>query len=73
MAQHRVEFMEFTRAALQMFDAKAGHLRQIGEFRIGMRQELVQRRVEQADGDRKARHHLEDRLEIAALFGQQLG
>ena len=33
----------------------------------------MQRRIEQADGDRQARHDLEDLGEIGALFGQQLG
>ena len=33
----------------------------------------MQRRIEQADGDGKASHNLEDRLKICALFGQQLG
>ncbi len=35
-------------------------------------QELVDGRIEQADGHRVRRHHLEQLLEIAALHGQQL-
>src|SRR3546814_10647185 len=31
----------------------------------------MQRRVEQADGDRQARHHAENLGEIAALLGEQ--
>ena len=34
---------------------------------LGRRQELVERRVEQADGDREARHRLEDPLEVGLL------
>ena len=44
-----------------------------GDLRFAMRQEFVQRRIEQADGDRQARHDLEQRDEILALEGQQLG
>ncbi len=36
-------------------------------------QELVQRRVEQADGHRQAGHGPEDAVEVLALEGQQLG
>ena len=36
-------------------------------------QELVERRIEQADGDRQPRHGLEDAHEVLALEGQQLG
>ena len=38
-----------------------------------MRQKFVQRRIEQADGDRQARHHTENPFEIGALFGEQFG
>ena len=38
-----------------------------------VRQELVQRRVEQADGDVQAGHLAEEPLEVLALEGQQLG
>jgi hypothetical protein len=37
-----------------------------------VREELVQRRVEQADGHRQAVHRLEDALEVLPLDGQQL-
>jgi hypothetical protein len=40
---------------------------------LGVRQELVQRRVEQADGGREALERLEDAGEVLALVGQQLG
>ena len=38
-----------------------------------MRQEFVERRIEQADGDRQRRHDPEDLLEIGALGREQLG
>ena len=37
-----------------------------------MRQELVQRRIEQADRDRKPVHDVEERDEVLALEGQDL-
>ena len=40
---------------------------------VAMRQELVQRRIEQADGHRAARHDLEQLDEVLALRGQELG
>jgi hypothetical protein len=73
MAEHGVEFVQFPGATLEVVDAKAGHFGEFLELGIAMRQEFVQRRIEQADGDRQARHHVEDRDEIGALFGQQLG
>ena len=51
----------------------AGGARHFLDFLVLVRQEFVQRRIEQADGDRQAFHHLEDRLEIAALHRQQFG
>ena len=39
-------------------------------FALG--QELVQRRIEQADGDRQRLHGLEEADEVGALHGQQL-
>ena len=38
-----------------------------------VRQELVQRRIEEADGGREALERLEDAGEVLALIGQQLG
>ena len=40
---------------------------------IAMRQELMQRRIEQADGHGKPRHDLEQLDEVLALRRQQLG
>ena len=39
--------------------------------RLSAGQELVQRRVEQPDRDRQARHRLEDPLEVGPLERQQ--
>ena len=45
----------------------------LGDGSLAMRQELVQRRIEQADGHRQAGHDLEQLDEVAALHGQELG
>ena len=64
MAEHRVELVEFPGPALEVFDAKACRFGKFGELGIGVGQEFVQRRIEQADRDGQARHDLEDRLEV---------
>ena len=72
---------------MQLLDAieQRAQLLQLGRFRLGefqlgdldhqvfaARQELVQRRIEGADGDREAVHGAEDADEVVALHGQQL-
>ena len=54
-------------------DGLAGEPRHLVEFGLGLRQEFVQRRVEQPDRHRQAGHDLEDLGEIGALHRQQLG
>jgi hypothetical protein len=39
---------------------------------VAIRQELVQRRIQQPDGDRKPCHRLEEPLEVRLLQRQQL-
>ena len=53
MAEHRVGFGEFGGAPLHRLDIGAERLRHLVDLRVGMRQEFVQRRVEQADGHRQ--------------------
>ncbi len=45
----------------------------LADFLLGVRQEFVQRRVEQADGHRQSGHDLEQFDEVRALHRQQLG
>ena len=45
----------------------------LGDLLVGVRQELVQRRIEQPDRHRQALHDLEQLGEVAALHRQQLG
>ena len=58
--QHRVRLV-------QLADAVAHRVR--GRL-LERRQELVQRRVEEADGDGQPRHRLEDPLEVGLLHGR---
>src|SRR3546814_15547368 len=63
--------MQFVSTRLQRLDTDAGRGRDLGEILLARRQEFMQRRVEQADGYRQARHHAENLGEIAALLGEQ--
>ena len=56
-----------------LVDGDAGSLGHLLHLRPGVGQELVERRVEQADGDRQAAHDPEQLDEIVALHGQDLG
>ena len=50
----------------------ADRLRHLGQLLLAMRQEFMQRRVEQADGHRQPDHDAEERDEIVSLEGHQL-
>src|SRR5579863_5989951 len=65
-SQQRAQLLELGRLGLGGLDA--GDLDQ-QVFSLG--QELVQRRIEQANGDRQRLHRLEETDEIGALHGQQ--
>ncbi len=73
MAQHRVGFLQHRRALGDMVDGDAGGLGHLLHLAAGIGQELVQRRIEQADGHRQALHDAEQLDEIVALHGQDLG
>ncbi len=73
MAHHRVELVQTLDDRFQFLyrDAElAGDLRDV--LLLGG-QELMQRRIEEADGDRFALHRLVQALEVALLIGQDLG
>ncbi len=72
-AEHRVELVQFAGAVGEQFRIGAHRRCDLGDFRLGVRQELVQRRVEQPDRHRQAAHDLEQLDEIAALHRQELG
>ena len=63
------------RSSLSSSRRAAGILRpgDLDELLLEVRQELVERRVDQADDDRQAVHRLEDALEVALLEDLELG
>ncbi len=72
-AKHRVEFVQRLDA---LVNDLLGDAQFLGHFLLALvivRQKLVQRRIEGADGHRVAVHRLEDAFEIFALERQQLG
>ena len=54
------------------FGLVTSSLRDLDHQVFAPRQELVQRRIESADGDRESVHGAEDADEVGALHGQQL-
>ena len=71
-AQHRVELGEIAGAIGELARIGVHRPRDLLDLGLGVRQELVQRRIEQTDGDRQALHDLEQLDEIGALHRQQL-
>ncbi len=70
VAEHRVHFVQLADAGLHVGRRDAEFLGSFG-LRLGVvRQELVQRRIQQADRDRQAVHRLEDADEVLALQRQ---
>ena len=72
MAKHRIELVEFGCAPFQDFNAHACGFGDIGKIMFLRRQKLVERRIKQADSDRKPGHDFKDPFEVRPLFGEQL-
>lgn len=73
VAEHGVEFLEGVDFCLHLSECDA-HI--FGEFFLSgglVGYELVQRGIEQTDGDSVAVHGLEDAFEVAALHGEEFG
>ena len=73
MAEHRVLLLELVEAGTQRDPIHVQRLGQFRDLRVAMGQELVQRRIEQADRDRQARHDLEQLDEVLLLHRQDFG
>mgnify|MGYP006983815582 CR=1 FL=1 len=67
VAHHRVELVEGIDDLLDAADRLVRRLREKRDLVLGVRHELVERRVEEADGDRAALESLIELLEIALL------
>ena len=72
-AEHRIELVQLRDALLDARRRHADLLRQLLLLFRRVRQELVERRVEEADRHREALQGAEDAGEVLALVGQQLG
>ena len=80
MAEHRIELVQLLDAREQLPLRFELALVAVGHFELGdlhhqvfaLRQELVQRRIDRADGDRLSLHRLEHAVEVGALHRQQL-
>ena len=80
MAEHRVELVELFDAVQQRLLLAELALVAVARFQLGdldhqvfaLRQELVERRIDQADGHGRAVHRLEHAVEVVALERQQL-
>ena len=72
VAEHGVGFVELLDAARDDFGAEAEFLGELFLLLALVRDELVQRRIDEADGDRESIHRLEDADEVAALERQKL-
>ena len=72
MAEHRVLLVELAEACTQRGRIYVQRLSQLVDLQVAVRQELVQRRIEQADRHGQARHDLEQPDEVLPLHRQDL-
>ena len=68
VAHHRVELMQAGNDVVQLFHADAKVFGQLHNLAFLLRQELVQRRIQQPDGHRAVAHHAVYRFEIFFLI-----
>ena len=69
--EHRIEFGQFAGAVGEPPRIGVHRARDFLDLGLGVRQELMQRRIEQPDGHRQALHDFEQFDEIGALHRQQ--
>ena len=72
-AEHRIELVQLAGALGQLLRVGLHGGGDLGDLLVAVRQELVQRRIEQPDRHRQALHDLEQLDEILALHRQELG
>jgi len=72
-AEHGVELVEFVHAGHDLLDGDADLLGEVELLLLAVGEELVERRVEEADGGGEAVEGFEDAKEVLALVGQELG
>ena len=69
MAEHRIELVERGDAVAELRRRHAHNPGDLIDLLVGLGQELVERRIEEPDGDRQAVHDPEQLDEIGALDG----
>ena len=72
VTEHRVRLVELRDAALDLLERQAHLARELGLLLLVVRNELVERRIEQAHRDGQPVHRREDADEVGALERQQL-
>src|SRR5207253_6976537 len=72
-AEHRVELVQLRDARMNRADGDANLFRKGGLLFLGLRQELVERRIEEADRRRVSLQRAEDAGEVLPLIWEQLG
>src|SRR6266568_4321758 len=72
VTQHRVEFVQRFDLVLEGVDRHLHRLRQLDDILFLLRQELVQRRIEQPDGHRQPLHLAEEPDKVPFLHRQDL-
>ena len=70
MPEHRVAFMQASGAVLHGIERQVGCVGHLLHFSFGVRQELMQRWIEQADSHRQPVHNGEQVNEILTLHRQ---
>ncbi len=70
MAEHGVELLQFADTGAQVVWRDGEAPGELENFMLGFRQEFMERRIEQADGDGQARHDFKELDEILALHGE---
>ena len=72
MTQHRIRFMEAVYTLHDGFDFHADAASEVHLLLLGVGQEFMKRRIEEADGGREAFQRLENAGEVGALEWQEL-
>src|SRR5688500_1962642 len=72
VAEHGIGLVQLLHAVLHLLEAQPQRLRERLLVLVVVRQEFVQRRIQEADRHRQSLHRLEDADEVFALIRQQL-
>jgi len=72
-AEHGVELVELVHAVHDLLDGDADLAGEVELLLLRLREELVERRIQETDRGGEAVERLEDPEEVAALVGQELG